>query len=62
MFKSRVPYLASGVVLLTLGCVGKSLTAAGKALVLPDPAADEPTCLTKEYFDDMMLDMAQRAV
>ncbi|MFD7894027.1 hypothetical protein [Streptomyces sp. NPDC059743] len=27
-----------------------------------DPDADEPTRLTKEYFDDMMLDMAERAV
>ncbi|MEV6780491.1 hypothetical protein [Streptomyces syringium] len=27
-----------------------------------DPDADEPTPLTKEYFDDMMLDMAERAV
>ncbi|MEU3751760.1 hypothetical protein AB0H17_03180 [Streptomyces olivoreticuli] len=27
-----------------------------------DPDADEPTRLTKEYFDDMMLDMVERAV
>jgi peptide-methionine (S)-S-oxide reductase len=45
MFKSRVLYVAPVVALLSLGCVGKSLTAAGKALVLPDPTVDEPAAM-----------------
>jgi peptide-methionine (S)-S-oxide reductase len=42
MFDWRVRYLAAVLALLSLGCAGKSLTAAGTALVLPDPAVDEP--------------------
>jgi peptide-methionine (S)-S-oxide reductase len=43
----RVRDLVVVIALVSLGCTGRAVTAAGRAVALPDPAVDEPVAMSK---------------